>query len=170
MKFWGGLLLLTALSLYTFLNFEIDFPYSALKDYFSSLQAVSGMIFTIMGIWIAFIYPNALQRITNPEKIEVADFSETLSETKRLETLVMTVMESAIVLTAIMVFYGAKVVLSSFNFYSTYIDELKAASLSLALALGILQLKAIYEVIASNLIFINELHRKREEREEDDDI
>ena len=41
-------------------NIPIDYKYDDYKDFINILINISGMIFTIMGIWIAFLYPNAL--------------------------------------------------------------------------------------------------------------
>jgi len=128
------------------------------------------MIFTIMGIWIAFVYPNALHRLTNPDKIETADFTESRSDTTRLEALVKTVIDSALVLTAIMSFYGIKTVLSGFDVYQQQLPVLKSVSLSFAITLGLLQFTAIYNVVLSNVMFLNDLHSRREEKVADNDV
>ena len=61
--------------------------YNDFANYCTLLVSVSGMVFTIMGIWLAFLYPNALQRIVNPKTIETVDFTEQLEDTRRLEGL-----------------------------------------------------------------------------------
>lgn len=50
------------------------------------------MIFTIMGIWIAYVYPNAVLRIVQPSKV-VAVFAE--EDIKRVRMLVGVVILSA---------------------------------------------------------------------------
>ena len=54
---------------------SISYSFEDYKEYSSVLINVSSMVFTIMGIWIAFLYPNALSRIIDP-KITTVDFSE----------------------------------------------------------------------------------------------
>ncbi|MHA7923700.1 MAG: hypothetical protein ACX936_00775 [Marinobacter sp.] len=123
-----------------------------------------------MGIWIAFLYPNALQRLVNPDKVENADFSETLGETKRLEGLVGSVLKSAFVLSMILSFFMAKLVFSGLDFYDEVVFDLKKISLSFFLVLSVLQLESVFYVVYSNVMFVNELHQKREDREADADV
>lgn len=155
---------------FLFFNINLNYLYSDFKEYLLVLLAVSSMVFTIMGIWIAFLYPNALQRLMDPSKIENADFSETLTETKRLEGLVASVLKSAFIVTIIMLIFLTKTILFYTPYYATYLHEIKSAALSLVIILTFLQLESIFFVIFSNVMFINDLHNKRENKEADADI
>lgn len=75
------------LSLLIISTSNINYVYNDFANYCTLLVSVSGMVFTIMGIWLAFLYPNALQRIVNPKTIETVDFTEQLEDTRRLEGL-----------------------------------------------------------------------------------
>ena len=68
-------LLILACAIYLINNFSLTYSFNDLKDYMNVLLGISGMVFTIMGIWIAFLYPNALSRIVDPNKIKTADFA-----------------------------------------------------------------------------------------------
>lgn len=153
-----------------FVRFNLQYSYQDLKDYLNVLLTVSSMVFTIMGIWIAFLYPNALHRITNPKKIEHVDFTETLSETRRLEGLVGSILMSAMVVLVIMFIFLFKVIISYIPYFIDYIRYIKAAAFSVVFVISILQVESVFYVIRSNILFINELHSKREEREADADI
>ena len=149
---------------------EINYSFDELKDYLNVLLAASGMVFTIMGIWIAFLYPNALQRLVNPQKIENADFSSTLSETKRLESLVGSVLKSAFVVIAIMLVFIGKILFGRLSFVALNLDTIKAITISFVVFVTYLQLEAFFHVMYSNVLFISDLHKKREDREADADI
>lgn len=153
-----------------FFVFEIGYSYSDFKDYLSVLLTASSMVFTIMGIWIAFIYPNAIRRLVHPSKIENVDFSETLSETKRLEGLVGSVLKSAFVVMVIMLVFLSKVVFYQTGFYLQNIVFIKSSLLSIVVIISILQIESIFYVVYSNVMFINDLHSKREDREADSDV
>lgn len=155
---------------YVFTKVGIDYSFSDLENYLQVLLIVSSMVFTIMGIWIAFLYPNALQRLTKTEVIKNADFSETRSDTKRLEGLVGTVLKSVIVVISIMFFYLTKLVLSGIEFDTAFNNTIKSAALSFAVLLSYLQIEALIYVGYSNIMFLNDLHYKRESREEDQDV
>jgi len=151
-------------------KYSVDFSYSDFKDYLSVLLTVSSMVFTLMGLWIAFLYPNALRRLVDPVKIENVDFSDTLNETRRLEGLVGSVLKSAFVVMMIMMIFIFKIYFFNTNFYLSNIFLIKSIALSFVTILTVLQFESIFYVIYSNVMFINEIHKKREDREADEDI
>lgn len=153
-----------------FFHFNFKFEYSDFVNYFNSLLLVSSMIFTIMGIWIALIYPNALHRILNPTVVETADFSAELEDTKRLEGLVASVLRSALVAMLIVLIFLVKPFLVNISFFIHFYHELMIVLASVAVCLSILQLESIFHVAVSNFRFISELHSKREKREADNDV
>ena len=89
---------------------DINYVYNDFANYCTLLVSVSGMVFTIMGIWLAFLYPNALQRIVNPKTIETVDFTEQLEDTRRLEAIVGSVLKSSFVMITLLVVYLVKLV------------------------------------------------------------
>lgn len=157
-------------SLLLYRYFGGNYNYSDLKDYHQILLNISGLVFTIMGIWIAFLYPNSLMKIVNPGKIETVDFSDALEDTKRLESIVGSVLKSAVIATSIMFFLLLKILFFDTNFYKSNITELKQVALSITILLTYLQVEAIFQVITSNISFINHLHHKREDKESDNKL
>ncbi|OYU06024.1 MAG: hypothetical protein CFE47_19395 [Pseudomonas sp. PGPPP1] len=150
------------------LSLKVNIGY--LKDYLDTLLNVSGMVFTIMGIWIAFLYPNALMKLVNPTKIEHVDFKDTLKDTRRLEAIVASVLKSALVVSIIMLLNLCKLVLSETDFYHTNSAIINISAFTCVLTLTLLQIEAIANVIYSNIAFINELHSRRQDREADRDL
>lgn len=148
----------------------VDYSFNDFNSYTTVLISVSGMVFTIMGIWIAFLYPNALQRLVNPTKIVTADFSEELNEAKRLESIVGSILKSAFVLVTLMVIFLLKLVIFKTDFYLSYRLLFKCASLTIVIVLSYAQIEAVFQVMKANLLFINDLHFKREQREVDEEI
>lgn len=147
------------------INIPINYRYDDYKDFINILVSISGMIFTIMGIWIAFLYPNALSRLANPDKIAAVDFSETLEDTRRLENIVAAVLKSALVMMVALGVSAAKVILYKTLFYSTNIIVFKSLALAILLTITIVQIEAVLSVVLANVRFINELHRKRHDRQ-----
>ncbi|WP_225137483.1 hypothetical protein [Pseudomonas putida] len=150
--------------------FKLEFSYSDFKDYGNTLLAVSGMVFTIMGIWIAFVYPNAILRLQDPDKIKTADFSRTLQDTRRLEAIVGSIMASAFVACAITAVYFCKLLLSKTVVVIAYMAAIKAFGIGVIAFLTAIQSVAIFYVIYSNYLFIEDLHVRRESREGDNDF
>ena len=151
-------------------HFSVKFKYEDFKDYLSLLSGISGMVFTIMGIWIAFLYPNALSRLVDPRKVITVDFSETLLDTKRLENIVAAILKSAIVMTAALLITMAKV----FLFLSPiYVDNnliFKNMALSVLSVITVIQVEAVFSVIFSNVMFINDLHSKRLSKKAEEEL
>lgn len=150
--------------------YKVSYTFSDFNAYMTVLIGISGMIFTIMGIWIAFIYPNALKRIADPEKIEFADFTEGLEDTKRLEAIVASILKSLLIIVISMLIFLAKIIIFKTNFYGEYKDIIKAFCLSLTIVLTYVQLQSVFQVVKANILFIDDLHSKREQREIDQDI
>ena len=146
------------------------FLYADYKDYLNLLSAVSGMVFTIMGIWIAFLYPNAMSRIVSPQRLVARDFSESRSDAKRLESIVGAVLASAVVMLAVMLMALAKIFLQSAPFYLSFRVEIKSVALSAAVFFTFVQLESVMNVVISNVMFINDLHFRRQERQADEEM
>lgn len=149
---------------------DIKYVYTDFANYCTLLVSVSGMVFTIMGIWIAFLYPNALQRIVNPKTIEAVDFTEQLEDTRRLEAIVGSVLKSSFVMITLIVLYLAKLVFFKSNLYLESQEVIKNTSLALIIAISYMQIEAVISVILANVMFINDLHNKREQRDIDDQV
>lgn len=155
--------------LFIFLS-NINYVYSDFANYCTLLVSVSGMVFTIMGIWLAFLYPNALQRIVNPKTIETVDFTEQLEDTRRLEAIVGSVLKSSFVMITLLIVYLTKLVLFKSHLYLEFQDVIKNTSLALIIAISYMQIEAVISVILANVMFINDLHNKREQRDIDEQV
>ncbi|MEK7884464.1 hypothetical protein [Methyloversatilis sp. NSM2] len=134
------------------------------------MSAVSGMVFTIMGIWVAFLYPNAISRITGSDKLVVKDFSESRSDAKRLESIVAAILTSAFVMIAALMVILAKIIFFSTPIYLEYRVEFKALALTAVILMTFSQLESVLKVVVSNVMFINDLHVLRQDRQADRDI
>lgn len=153
-----------------YIIFKFDYKYDDFKDYLTLISGVSGMIFTIMGIWIAFLYPNAMSRIVAPTKLIAKDFSESKSEAKRLESIVGAVMTSALVAVGAMLITLLKVIIFHTPIYFEYRIYIKSAAISTVIFLTLIQLESIFYVVLSNVMFINDLHFKRQDRQAEEDL
>ncbi len=169
-KYIVGYSLLFFCTIFLYLKFNLNISYEIYKDFLLVLLNVSSMVFTLMGIWIAFLYPNALKRIVNPKVVENVDFSESLSETRRLESIVGSVLKSALVVVSIVIIFLMKLLVPSFSVYANNIQIFEAVAVALVLVLTSLQLESVFHVVKSNVMFINDLHRKREDKEADHDV
>ncbi|AZO83692.1 hypothetical protein BOO88_10555 [Stutzerimonas stutzeri] len=162
--------ILSAVATWLSYKYGVSYSYSDFKDYGNNLLAISGMVFTIMGIWVAFIYPNAILRLQAPSKIKNADFTQTLEDTRRLESIVGCIMKSAFVATALCLVFLIKILASSTPLYKENIQLIKSLVLGVTMLLTILQGSAVASVMYANFMFIEDLHRRRESRQGDSDF
>ncbi|WP_060480016.1 hypothetical protein [Pseudomonas monteilii] len=163
-------IILSLSAAYLSYRYKLLFSYADAKDYANGLLAVSGMIFTIMGIWIAFIYPNAVLRLQAPKKIKTADFTETLDDTKRLQSIVGCVLKSVFVAFMICLIFFAKFALGGLPFVKENIWLFRSLLLGSITFLTFLQGSAVASVMYANFMFVEDLHRRREKREIEEDF
>lgn len=126
-------------------NVQLVISYPDLKSYAAVLVGTSGALFTIMGIWIAFLYPNISASLKDSSVIP-ADFSVNGEETLRLKTVVVVIVISALVLIASLSLF----VVSSF--LDVKVEMIGALSLSriitfFALVFSLCLFFGIYKVI-----------------------
>jgi len=151
------------------LHLKIEFKYEDFKDYLTLLSGVSGMVFTIMGIWIAFLYPNAVSRIVDPDKTITTAFSESRADSKRLESIVGAILTAGLVMVAALAITLAKLVFFLSPFYVEHRLHIKSAAISLVVFITFLQMESVFRVLLANIMFINDLHFKRQARESEED-
>lgn len=150
-------------------GFAKNYDFLYLKEYLLALLSISGMMFTILGIWIAFLYPSAIYRISDPATIESADFSDSLNDTRRLEALVLGVLRSIFVAAVIMLTFAVRSFLNILGVVEVG-DHANALIYSFLFMLGVVQIETIGYVVISNVMFVNDLHKKRASKAEDQDI
>ena len=156
---------LIAIAFYAVLyNFKISYDFKDLKDYLVFISSVSGMIFTIMGIWVAFVYPNALKRLMVSDKLQIADFSQSKLESKRLESIVASIISSLLIVlvSMLMIFFS----LFKFNVF----EDAHIFLLFLTFMLTVIQVDSIVNVVLSNIMFINDIYNTRKNKIGDDEL
>ena len=143
------------LSFYTYQGVTFD----SLKDIFTVLLAISAAVFTLAGLWIGYLYPEALSAYTDPDDVSLKSGAE---RTIRIERLILTVFTSAFVMVSSLVLILSKTLISQFPFYLLNIDIFKIAALTICLYLSFIQIKAIFSIMITNIKFINDIHRKKD--------
>jgi hypothetical protein len=141
--------------------FRDDLRFTELSPFLSILQNTSAMVFTIMGIWIAYLYPNAIMKITQPSRVEVV-FSD--EDEARISLIVGVVALSALVMCSLIIGAIAVPILKSSYLYEVYPSIIRGIGLFLILVIGYVQLFAVYIVFASNLDFIVKLRNLKKKQ------
>ncbi|MCX9489763.1 hypothetical protein IG511_12580 [Vibrio cholerae] len=139
--------------------------YSDLKDLLDILKNASAMIFTIVGIWLAYIYPNAVTALVKPESISLIAGKK---DAKRIEMLVGIIISSAVVIVGIIFFFALKLLITPMPFYYSNIWWIKPIAITFVLMLTYIQIFSIGKVVWSNILFINDLHNKLNKQQLED--
>jgi hypothetical protein len=149
-----------------------DFAADANVDFDSSvsgLLTISGIVLAVVGMWLSYSYPEAVVKITT--KNEKVDFLETIESAERLQSLVMTIIMSAVVLFFCLsiVVVGEPVVTSLYSSGENLV-KVKAMGTCFLWYLYALQAVTILKVIRASLSFLDDidlliarldLHRQR---------
>lgn len=146
--------LVIAIVSYLSYSFRLDVTFKDVEPLISILQNTSAMIFTIMGIWIAYVYPNAVLRIVQPSKVTTIFSSEDL---ERIRLLVGVVILSACILAILLVGIAARAFVVKTSLFLSNQALFAGLGLWCILALTYAQLFCIYAVIASSVNFIIDL-------------
>ncbi|MBI6748184.1 hypothetical protein [Pseudomonas syringae] len=149
------------------LIFGIAMSPDSIPNILSLLVAIAGAIFTIMSIWVAFLYPNVLKTLKGENLVNI-DFSAGGEDTLRLKQIISVIVQSAttmIVSIILLVFLSIK---SDFSFAT---QEWLATCVQFLLAfVSGLQIFALISTIRINLSFMDALERQRARRAKDWDI
>lgn len=140
---------------------------SDMQSILSTLQNISAAVFTIAGIWIAYIYPEAISSFTNPDKIALLKGTES---TEQVKSLVFTVITSASVLTCTLLFSLISFLYKNSNIVMANKGFFVFISTTFVVYLSLNQTKAILNVILNTLRFVSKLFYLKTEREVNDDL
>ncbi|MGL6351288.1 MAG: hypothetical protein ACRC2U_15885 [Aeromonas sp.] len=156
---WLWHVLLVLFFVFLSICFHNDITYSDVEPVISILQNTSSMVFTIMGIWIAYLYPNAIMKIIRPNGEIDAIFSD--EDEQRLRLIVGVVALSAVVMVFLILGTTARVFIEKTALYVNHPSIFKMPGIFILLTLSYVQVFCIYIVFASNVNFIVSLRSKK---------
>ncbi|HDL7395907.1 TPA: hypothetical protein PXN48_000656 [Yersinia enterocolitica] len=130
--------------------------YNDVKDVISTLQSISAAIFTIVGLWVGFLYPNAIASIVTDD----IDYIKNTKDAPRIEKLIYVIIISALVMLGTLFFYFLRSLIGNSSFYLNNVFWIKTIALIFIYYMVWLQSKCIFSVILSNINFANNLHTR----------
>jgi len=146
------------------LFFRVEIESSLASNILSLLVAIAGAIFTIMSIWVAFLYPNVLKTLKGENLVNI-DFSAGGEDTARLKEIVSVIVQSAAtMILAIMLLILASIG-SNFGF-NAKMWTAGVCQFGLLFISG-LQICALVSTIRINLSFMDVLEKQRSKRAKD---
>ncbi|WP_100637170.1 hypothetical protein [Marinomonas sp. ef1] len=132
----------------------------------SSLQNISIGFFTLTGIWIAYIYPKAILSFASSKKLDGYDDDEL----NRIQSLVEVVVFSIVILISALMFNLFYALLNPLVLNLEARVYLKILAVFSIFLLFFLQLKMAFQLIISNIDFINDLFITRAKKKASDEL
>lgn len=169
MKVWQWLIHITMILMMFILAFmaRTHVKYIDITNVIAVLQNISAIVFAITGVWIAYLYPNAIAGLTKNEKI---DFFASKNEAKKVESLVLVIIISALVLVLIGIFYLVSLPVRGTSFYVENYEYLKLLGIFYIFTLLYIEIICILMVVANSISFVNSLHKFLIDKELDDKL
>ncbi|WP_333872399.1 hypothetical protein [Kosakonia cowanii] len=130
--------------------------FNDVKDVVGTLQTISAAMFTIVGLWVGFLYPNAIQSIVNDN----VDYIKNSKDVPRIEKLIYVIIVSALVMLGTLVFYMLKSLFYKTVLYHECRQLIRIVAFVLVYVSCWLQARCIFSVIKSNLRFVSNLHAR----------
>lgn len=141
--------------------------YQSVVDLLGGLQNASAMIFAIAGIWLAYLYPNAIAGLIKNEKV---DFFTSKQDAKRIEGIVYIIIMSALVLLGVIAFYYTSALFKYTPLYSENRVFIKSIAIAYVTYLIAVQAKCVILLILRNVSFINRLFAVINDKELEDKL
>ena len=126
-------------------------------DFIGLLSTCSGMAFTISGIWVAYIYPEAVTSIVTRKKASSIEDNE---EYKRVSAIVGVIVLSGFVLSSLLIMSFSMMIIDLSLLSPLAISVLKHVACFILTSLTFAQLGALYIVLASCVNFVIDLQRQ----------
>jgi hypothetical protein len=143
---------------------KIDIDSGSMSNILGLLVAIAGAIFTIMSIWVAFLYPNVLKTLKGENLVNV-DFSAGGEDTARLKEIISVIVQSASTMIAAVVLLILISTVNEFGF-NVRLWVIGVIQFVLLFISG-LQICALISTIRINLSFMDLLERHRSKRAKD---
>ncbi|MCP1486362.1 hypothetical protein [Pseudomonas fluorescens] len=143
---------------------RIDIDAGSISNILGLLVAIAGAIFTIMSIWVAFLYPNVLKTLKGENLVNV-DFSAGGEDTARLKEIISVIVQSASTMIAAVVLL---ILVSTINEFGLGVRLWVAGVIQFVLLfVSGLQICALISTIRINLSFMDLLEKHRSKRAKD---
>lgn len=130
--------------------------FNDIKDILFTLLYISAAIFTIVGLWVGFLYPNAINSIVRDD----ISYIKNQKDAPRIEKLVYVIITSALVMLGTLFIFLSKLIIPYLEWHQGNEFFPKIFCLTLLLFMSWMQAKCVFSIILSNLHFVNSLHGK----------
>lgn len=144
--------------------FRIEIDPSSISSILGLLVGIAGAIFTIMSIWVAFLYPNVLKTLKGENLVNV-DFTAGGEYTSRLTEIISVIVQSAVTMIVAVILLVLSAVSKNFGFNTAV--WIQGVGQFCLVFIGVLQICALISTIRINLSFMDVLEKQRSKRAKD---
>lgn len=136
--------------------------YSDYKDLLNTLLNISAITFAIIGAWIAVIYPDLIGGGFSEDK-DLSEIDTARHDINILATLIEVILGSSLVMVIVLSFQFMFPIMQQMEFLGFPKDILKALVFLIILFMTLVQINAIFKVVAVNYRFLRKLRVKNNE-------
>ncbi|WP_306523711.1 hypothetical protein [Rheinheimera sp.] len=136
-------------------------------DLLSSMVDISSALFAAVGIWVAYLYPEAISVLTERKNVTLMNG---IDHTRKVEKLVVNMLISASVLLAILFLKFSQVFFANIPFIVEYKIIFKGVAIFSVSMMCLMQAYSLFSLMLVNVSFISRLHNVKGERQASDDL
>lgn len=154
---WWNVTLLLCIFFFCLIAFYFgqSVPYSEQSSAYEGLRTTSGIIFAVMGAWIAIVHPGSLGGFFSAQKVA----------SKQMLRLLSTMLISAFILAAVLLVGVTVPALKHIYLVGAYRSVLRGLSYSILCFLTMLQMWCLFLALLPNYIVKEKLKRAESEEE-----
>jgi hypothetical protein len=160
MKFLSIIKILAALLVaYIFFHYGQEISYELQASLYESLRNTSAIIFGVMGIWIAVIYPNILSKIY-AKNIDIKQARLNREEVQKISSLIYSLFYSSLIIGAVLIAEVVAPILKEIPFLINNFKFFRGVSYSFLGLLSIMQIWILLLALAPGMEIIRELDKR----------
>lgn len=145
--------------------------YETLSDYAKTLLAISVAVFTLAGIWVAYIYPQAIAVFTDNDKVSFLKGGDLTEGVEKLVLIMITSASSIACILAISFFaFSGSLIIKTLPLIEILEKSLLAIGVILLTYFSFLQFYSIFSVISRNITFVNIMHKFKSKQKAELDL
>jgi hypothetical protein len=135
--------------------FGRNVPYESQASIYEGLRNTSGIVFGVMGAWMAIVYPVALGKL----------FKDSHSASTQVQAIMSTMVTSVVILSITLLIEFTVPLLRQFRFSSGVISNFRGVSYALIFVLTAYQLKSLFLTLLPNYIVKDDLKNAEAQEE-----
>jgi hypothetical protein len=136
----------------------MNVPVASQRALFDSLLTTAGIIFGVMGVWVALLYPQARDAVLKLGRAQT-------EEEKRVQRLIRPMLIATVVLGVVLAFGPVVEIVRAFSIAREYARELRGCSFALLISLTFLLFWSVFLTLLPMLWVQEDIEKVRRQKE-----